>query len=43
MDMRVIEIPVFFQARMGESKGVGSNKVKAARVALKMIELIYKA
>jgi hypothetical protein len=41
MDMRVIEIPVFFRTRMGESKGVGSNKVKAARVALKMIRLIY--
>jgi hypothetical protein len=43
MDMRVIEIPVFFRARMGESKGVGSNKVKATKVALKMIGLIYKA
>ena len=43
MDMRVIEIPVFFRARMGESKGVGSNKIKAARVALKMIGLIYRA
>lgn len=43
MDMRVIEIPVFFRARMGESKGVGSNKIKAARVALKMIGLIYNS
>jgi hypothetical protein len=43
MDMRVIEIPVFFRARMGVSKGVGSNKIKAARVALKMISLIYRA
>jgi hypothetical protein len=43
MRMRVIEIPVYFRARMGQSKGVGSNKVKAARVALKMLELIYRA
>ncbi|HZW30924.1 MAG TPA: glycosyltransferase family 2 protein [Isosphaeraceae bacterium] len=43
MAMRVIEIPVFFRARIGDSKGVGSNKIKAARVALKMIGLIYKA
>jgi hypothetical protein len=43
MDMRVIEIPVFFRARIGQSKGVGSNKIKAARVALKMIDLIYRA
>lgn len=42
-DMRVIEIPVYFRARLGESKGVGSNKVKATRVALKMLELIYTA
>jgi len=34
---------VFFRARVGESKGVGSNKIKAARVALRMIGLIYKA
>lgn len=41
--MRVIEIPVYFRARVGESKGVGSNKVKATRVALKMLGLIYRA
>ena len=43
LSLRVIEIPVFFRARVGESKGVGSNKIKAARVALRMIGLIYKA
>jgi len=43
MRMRVIEIPVVFRTRMGESKGVGSNKVKAARVALRMLGLIYTA
>jgi hypothetical protein len=41
--MRVLEIPVYFRARMGQSKGVGSNKIKAARVALKMLGLIYAA
>jgi Glycosyl transferase family 2 len=41
--MRVIEIPVVFRARVGESKGVGSNKVKAVRVALRMLGLIYTA
>ena len=40
---RVIEIPVSFRARVGQSKGVGSNKVKAARVALRMLGLIYRA
>jgi hypothetical protein len=43
LDMRVIEIPVVFRARVGESKGVGSNKLKAARVAIKMLGLIYTA
>lgn len=43
LGMRVIEIPIYFRARVGQSKGVGSNKVKAARVAVKMIGLIYKA
>ena len=43
MRMRLIEIPVVFRARMGESKGVGSNKIKAARVALRMLGLIYTA
>jgi hypothetical protein len=41
--MRILEIPVYFRARMGESKGVGSNKIKAARVALRMLGLIYAA
>jgi glycosyltransferase involved in cell wall biosynthesis len=43
LDMRVIEIPVTFRRRVGESKGVGSNKLKAARVALRMLGLIYRA
>jgi hypothetical protein len=43
LGQRVIEIPVSFRARVGESKGVGANKVKAARVALKMLGLIYRA
>ncbi|HEV2763693.1 MAG TPA: hypothetical protein VGV38_12000, partial [Pyrinomonadaceae bacterium] len=41
--MRVIEIPVLFRKRAGLSKGVGSNKVKAARVATRMLGLIYRA
>ncbi|MFO0951304.1 MAG: glycosyltransferase family 2 protein [Isosphaeraceae bacterium] len=41
--MRVIEIPIYFRARVGESKGVGSNKVKATRVALRMLGLVYRA
>ena len=41
--MRVIEIPVVFRPRMGESKGVGSNKLKAARVALSMLGLVYRS
>jgi glycosyltransferase involved in cell wall biosynthesis len=43
MRMRVIEIPVVFRKRVGRSKGVGSNKLKAARVALKMLGLLYRA
>jgi hypothetical protein len=39
--MRVIEIPVTFRARLGASKGVGSNKIKAARVAIRMLGLLY--
>lgn len=41
--MRVIEIPIVFRARVGESKGVGSNKLKAARVAIRMLGLLYMA
>ncbi len=43
MGMRVIEIPVTFRKRWGESKGVGSNKMKAARVACAMLKLLYRA
>lgn len=43
MRMRVIEIPVVFRQRVGESKGVGSNKFKAAKVALRMLRLLYTA
>lgn len=43
INIRVIEIPIVFRARVGRSKGVGSNKLKAARVALKMLGLIYRA
>jgi hypothetical protein len=43
LDQRVIEVPVTFRRRVGESKGVGSSKLKAARVALRMLGLIYRA
>jgi glycosyl transferase family 2 len=43
LGMRVIEVPIVFRRRGGESKGVGSNKVKAARVAVRMLGLIYTA
>ncbi len=35
--LRVVEVPVVFRHRMGTSKGVGANKLKAARVALRML------
>jgi hypothetical protein len=35
--IKVIEVPITFRKRAGESKGVGSNKVRAASVGLKMI------
>jgi hypothetical protein len=41
--MRVIEIPVVFRKRAGLSKGVGSNKIKAAKVATRMLALLYRA
>ncbi len=41
--MRVIEIPIVFRARVGMSKGVGANKLKAAGAALRMLGLIYSA
>ncbi len=43
LDLRVIEVPVTFRRRVGISKGVGSNKLKAARVAIRMLGLIYRA
>lgn len=41
--LRCIELPLTFRARVGESKGVGRNKLKAARVALRMLASIYRA
>lgn len=43
LQMRVIEIPVVFKVRLGVSKGVGSNKRKAARVAMRMLQQLYRA
>lgn len=43
LDMRVIEVPIFFRRRVGESKGVGTNKLKAAKVALAMLAQLYRA
>jgi hypothetical protein len=41
--MRVIEVPIVFRKRAGISKGVGNNKFKAARVATRMLGLIFTA
>ncbi|MCA9242790.1 MAG: glycosyltransferase [Phycisphaerales bacterium] len=41
--MRVIEVPIVFRKRVGLSKGVGNNKLKAAKVAWAMLKLIYRA
>jgi len=41
--MRVIEIPIVFRARVGQSKGVGSNKMKAAKVAIAMLKQLFRA
>jgi hypothetical protein len=43
LDMRVIEVPIFFRRRVGASKGVGNNKFKAAKVALAMLAQLYRA
>jgi hypothetical protein len=43
LQMRVIEVPVVFRQRVGVSKGVGTNKLRAARVALAMLRLLYRA
>ena len=43
LDMRVIEIPIFFRKRVGASKGVGNDKLKAARVALAMLWQLFRA
>jgi len=43
LDMRVIEIPIFFRKRVGVSKGVGDDKLKAARVALAMLWQLLRA
>jgi len=43
LDMRVIEVPVFFRRRVGRSKGVGTDKWKAAKVATAMLWQLYRA
>lgn len=43
LGMRVIEVPVTFAQRIGLSKGVGNSRIKAARVAIRMLGLIYRA
>jgi len=43
LQMRVIEVPIVFKVRMGVSKGVGSNKQKAAKVATRMLLELFKA
>jgi hypothetical protein len=41
--MRVIEVPVVFRQRVGESKGVGANKIKAVKATLALLRMLYKA
>lgn len=36
-DLKVVEVPVTFRERVGESKGAGSNKRKAIKVGLQML------
>ena len=43
LDMRVVEVPIYFRRRIGESKGVGVNKWKAARVATAMLWQLFRA
>ena len=40
-ELKVIEVPVTFRKRVGASKGVGSNKLRASWVALLMLWLIF--
>jgi len=43
LPLRVIEIPITFHKRVGESKGVGGRRLRGAWVALKMVWLIMKS
>lgn len=43
LDMRVVEVPIYFRRRVGQSKGVGTNKWKAARVATAMLWQLFRA
>ena len=41
--MRVIEIPIVFRHRVGESKGVGANKIKAVKATISLLGMLYRA
>jgi glycosyltransferase involved in cell wall biosynthesis len=41
--MRVIEVPIVFRQRVGESKGVGANKIKAVKATLALLRMLYAA
>jgi glycosyltransferase involved in cell wall biosynthesis len=43
LDMQVIEVPIYFRKRVGMSKGVGTDKWKAARVATAMLWQLFRA
>jgi hypothetical protein len=43
LDMQVIEVPVYFRKRVGKSKGVGTSKWQAARVATAMLWQLLRA
>ncbi len=42
-NLKIVEIPITFHKRGGLSKGVGTRKIRAAAVALKMMGVILKA
>lgn len=40
-DLKILEIPITFRRRVGESKGVGGRKCRGMWVALQMLGMIY--
>jgi hypothetical protein len=40
-DLKILEIPITFRKRVGESKGVGGRRLRGIWVALQMLRMIY--